>query len=67
MAEGVQRSQRASHAHPRALDLSARQWGVTGGYKQLRDMASKTEQHGTGSRVEDKAEGSSQRAGTQAG
>lgn len=30
MGEGGQRSQRASNTHPRALDLAARQWGITG-------------------------------------
>lgn len=51
MAEGGQRSQRASNAHHRALDF------ITGGYKQLRDMANKIEQHGTGSRVENETDG----------
>ena len=47
LEEGRQRarSQRASNAHQRAWDLSARQWGVTGGCKQLRDVTRKIEQH----------------------
>ena len=65
MAEGGQRSRRVSNAHHGTLDSSARQWGVPGGCKQLRGVASKTEPLDTGSRVKDGAEGSNQRAGTQ--
>lgn len=67
MAEREQKkSMEGLRCQPEGLGLIWQAVGSYQGCKQFRDVASKTEQRDAGSRVEEEAEGSGRRAGTQA-